>query len=828
MQQHYDKDDIKSRIDCRDLARRYLGDPARHTARYDMYSNPFDPENTPSFAVYADGFRNYGKNGGSWDAIAFIERYEGVDFKEALRIAAAEAGVAPQMGKARRKRAKPPKPPKPQIVPPSEEWQRAAEAALKRAQAHLWSWEGRHVLAYLREKRGLTDETIRAAGFGYNPGWTDFGDKRIAPGILIPWYWDGILWAIKIRQRVDSFAQFLGCPPDKVRGNELDKYGSIPGSKPTGTIYGLKPIAPDCRLLIVEGEFDSNIAQQALDDSWTVATFGGANSEPAPEQLAHLKAASEIILLFDNDAAGKSATTKDAILKAYPHSRVGQYPDGVKDATEFVTARGNLPQLLDDILATPQKPILEDDPHRPTPHKLPKIRAKLEIVPAAPRWTSAPIFPQGLQLAVIALFGKKFHDLLQKIHTAIHEGRLDSRHPLTYAQLAQAACITPKEAQWLVQKSFIRPNESVALPSFFRTFPDIDKEIDSIYQEISGKNPGRPQKHFQIVPGDMARLYLREPLIRHYAESLWDRRSLIQLDDSYRDEELFPVMHDLSPDEFAALNALVADCQTDDDKATTRKIHEAYHGNGCHWKGIKYLLQDESPGDLIPPEWTEAEWRANRFRQMWEANPDGRFRRADTARLLACTPRQLDKVYRDAGLQPIGESQWQSVPIPSTTPDAMKRAIYRAQADHRGKAILLHTAGEGERFSMKESPLNEIIEQAAGRPLYVKLRVPSRFKPVEESENPEILTPDEPIEISEPVEASSIENSAHESPEHTPKPRRDFLTQWAIVFLQRHGYAFERGMFFKGKFQMKVEPDFLWTRIKWEIRDRMNREKRAA
>ncbi|RPI54552.1 MAG: hypothetical protein EHM56_06115, partial [Chloroflexi bacterium] len=51
--------------------------------------------------------------------------------------------------------------------PPGPAWQAAGRAFVARAREALWAPAGERALAWLR-RRGLADETIRAAGLGYN------------------------------------------------------------------------------------------------------------------------------------------------------------------------------------------------------------------------------------------------------------------------------------------------------------------------------------------------------------------------------------------------------------------------------------------------------------------------------------------------------------------------------------------------------------------------------------------------------------------------------------------------------------------------------------
>src|SRR5690606_7342932 len=93
-----------------------------------------------------------------------------------------------------------------QAEPPDTIWQNVALKALKWCQNYLWSGrpDAQRTLDSLHQ-RGLTDETIRAAGLGFCPrwmatGWKDADGKAagVWPGIVIPIFYSGALWALRV------------------------------------------------------------------------------------------------------------------------------------------------------------------------------------------------------------------------------------------------------------------------------------------------------------------------------------------------------------------------------------------------------------------------------------------------------------------------------------------------------------------------------------------------------------------------------------------------------------------------------------------------------
>lgn len=103
-------------------------------------------------------------------------------------------------------------------VPPSEQWQERANAFVTYGEEQLWSEVGKPVRDELLAG-GLTEETVRKARLGWNPGilfdqrerW-DLPAKRnrrgrvsrawLPRGIVFPTWVDGLLWRVLILTRL--------------------------------------------------------------------------------------------------------------------------------------------------------------------------------------------------------------------------------------------------------------------------------------------------------------------------------------------------------------------------------------------------------------------------------------------------------------------------------------------------------------------------------------------------------------------------------------------------------------------------------------------------
>jgi len=87
-------DEIKDRLDIVEVAQSYLHTPFKKSGRNTFTLCPFHNEKTPSFSLNSElGIYKCFGCGESGDVINFIEKMEGVDFPEALEIAAAKAGI---------------------------------------------------------------------------------------------------------------------------------------------------------------------------------------------------------------------------------------------------------------------------------------------------------------------------------------------------------------------------------------------------------------------------------------------------------------------------------------------------------------------------------------------------------------------------------------------------------------------------------------------------------------------------------------------------------------------------------------------------------------
>ena len=275
---------------------------------------PFHGDRNPSLSVVpgASHYHCFGC-GAHGDAIDFVRQINsGLPFREAVKLIEGGDPMSPAHGR-HQPQATPPRP----LIERPEGWQEFVRNIVATAERILWSDRGMEAREYLAG-RGLTETTIREARLGFWPveKWFAgiFADRRIwVPcGIFIPGF-DGPDVAIVNVRRLE------GDP----------KYVAIRGSRRGGLYSGRQGIFIGKPLVIVEGEFDALLLGQALGDSATVVTLGGAGNKPSSRILNAMLAASPWIVAVDNDQAGVKAADSwmprsDRCVRVVPPAGMGK------------------------------------------------------------------------------------------------------------------------------------------------------------------------------------------------------------------------------------------------------------------------------------------------------------------------------------------------------------------------------------------------------------------------------------------------------------------------------------------------------------------------
>lgn len=247
------------------------------------------------------------------DALAFVQRWQRVDFAGAVaelerRVGAAPPAPAP--GPALRE----------EPTAPDQAWQERAMAFISYAQDELWTRRSQ-AMAYLIRRRGLMEDAIGAWGLGWNPRdlWDDparwgLEGKRVwlPRGVVIPGWRDNGLWYVKIRRPLGADMDLYGLAEPGPAPLPGMKYANVRGGRQT--FFGECRLAGRATLVVVEGEFDAILLHQFAGDLVDVATLGGASTQLTMADLLTLARYRRVVAAQDNDAAGERAQQRLAAL----------------------------------------------------------------------------------------------------------------------------------------------------------------------------------------------------------------------------------------------------------------------------------------------------------------------------------------------------------------------------------------------------------------------------------------------------------------------------------------------------------------------------------
>ncbi|SEJ59783.1 DNA primase [Sphingobium sp. AP50] len=327
---------------------------------------PFHNEKTPSFTINDEkGFYHCFGCGAHGDAIRWMTDQRGLPFMEAVKELAATAGMdVPAADPRAAKRAE-----------QAKGLHDAMTAAQSFFEDQLGGIDGGEARAYM-QKRGITDATRRAFGFGYSPdsrgklktALRDFGEPMLVEtGLLIDP--DGE------RDTYDRFRGRLMLPIRDIRGRVIAFGGRIIGAGEPKylnspdtplfdkgrTLYNIDKASPASRstgrVIVVEGYMDViALAQAGFGEA--VAPLGTALTEHQIERL--WKMVDVPILCFDGDSAGQKAAIR-AATRALPLLHPGHslafatLPTG-QDPDDLIRASG--PQAMEAVLNAAE-PLIE-------------------------------------------------------------------------------------------------------------------------------------------------------------------------------------------------------------------------------------------------------------------------------------------------------------------------------------------------------------------------------------------------------------------------------------------------------------------------------------
>lgn len=309
---------------------------------------PFHNEKTPSFTVYPESrsFYCFGCGAGG-DVISFVRRMENLDYIEAVKAVAQMAGMSmPEDG---------------YDDTLSKQRRRLLEANREAARFYnscLMDPKNKHALDYFLS-RGLSISTVTRFGLGYAPNdWRELINHLKAKGFT-----EHELVLANLARRsdkngranyYDNFRNRVMFPIIDLRGNVIAFGGRVmDDSKPkyintsdtlvykkSNGVFALNFAKNnnDNKLILVEGYMDVIALHQAGFTN-AIACLGTAFTNEQANLLSRY--ADEIIICYDNDEAGRTATQRalGVLGKTGLKLRVVRM-EGGKDADEIIRKHG--------------------------------------------------------------------------------------------------------------------------------------------------------------------------------------------------------------------------------------------------------------------------------------------------------------------------------------------------------------------------------------------------------------------------------------------------------------------------------------------------------
>ncbi len=314
-------DEIKARLDIVAYIQQYV--PLKRAGRTWKSPCPFHAERTPSFSVNPDtqSWRCFGACSEGGDVISFAMKKHGWSFSEALQELGKQVGIEV-------KQRTPEQKSQDEQLDGLRGLLNAAADGFHQALINPENEGAAAALAYAREKRGFSDETIQQYKIGYAlPGFHNMldylkqlgynEDQIIETGMAIrnengrvyDRFRNRLMIPIRDeRGRVTGFGARILDPQDNPKYLNSPQTPLFDKSK---TLFGLdiakSAIRENETAVIVEGYMDAITAHQAGFKN-VVAQMGTALTETQIRILT--RTAKKLILALDSDAAGQNATRR--------------------------------------------------------------------------------------------------------------------------------------------------------------------------------------------------------------------------------------------------------------------------------------------------------------------------------------------------------------------------------------------------------------------------------------------------------------------------------------------------------------------------------------
>lgn len=307
-------DEIKQKLDVVNVVGEYV--QLKKVGRNFKARCPFHNEKTPSFYVSSDrqGWHCFGCNEGG-DMFTFVQKIEGIEFPEALRILALKAGVELKQYD-------------PRLASQKNRLLDVCAAAADFWQGCLSKNQAEHARVYV-EKRKIKQTTIVDFKIGYAlDSWDEtmkfllakgFSETEIFQAGLTVKKEQGAGYYDRFRDRLvfpirDIHGSIIGFSARTLKADEAAKYINNPESPiyhKGSILFCLDKAKQEIRAqgyaIIVEGNMDAITCHEAGFKN-VVACSGTALT---PAQISLLKRYTEnIALCFDEDAAGQLAAER--------------------------------------------------------------------------------------------------------------------------------------------------------------------------------------------------------------------------------------------------------------------------------------------------------------------------------------------------------------------------------------------------------------------------------------------------------------------------------------------------------------------------------------
>ncbi len=378
---------LKRDVNLAGLIERDLGPASKRNGRWLLWRCPFHDDREPSLAVTEDNGRWHCFGcGESGDAITWLQKREGLSFKEACQCLGAMPSLpAPSVRKASAT-----------ITdiegPPSPDWQERAQAIVDKAADALWTDEASSALDYLH-RRGFTDETLRRWRIGY----TTHPER----GILIPCYYERVLWEVKLR---------------RPKGNP--KYKALPGSKTA--LFGAETLPDHQVAVLAEGMFDAMLLEQEVGDLVGVATSTAPMSNWRASWTHHFLHCQRILVAYDTDAPGERHAQK--LLSMFARARRMappiRPPEG-KDITDYYLVGGDLRAWIEFHLARQEAGA---QPARTLPEMLSETPSEQEAIQTPQMPPSSVLGASDKAEAELSAAWEAWYDLEERIRQECSRG----------------------------------------------------------------------------------------------------------------------------------------------------------------------------------------------------------------------------------------------------------------------------------------------------------------------------------------------------------------------------------------------------------------------